>query len=271
MRVLSLLFLALAILAVSTVSANSAACARAGGSCSYSCSGGSFRSGLCPGGASYRCCVKSAPAPSGGQSASCSRIGGSCSYSCSGGTFHSGLCPGGAGYKCCVRGGGGGGSGGGDCGYYGTAGRMSIAGNGGTAYTVVKIAQAHLTNPASYNQGVNSADNTITVPTGCAFNKMRNAAAGAGVSLKISSGFRTLAMQNYFWHCYKTRSCNNGNLAAVPGTSKHGSGIALDLAISGNQYAWLAAHAHQYGFIRTVTSERWHFEYRPGQGRPSWY
>jgi hypothetical protein len=60
-----------------------------------------------------------------------------------------------------------------------------------------------------------------------------------------------------------------GNLAAVPGTSNHQNGIALDLntgAKSGSpQYEWLVANAWKYGFIRAVQKERWHWEYRPGE------
>jgi LAS superfamily LD-carboxypeptidase LdcB len=66
-------------------------------------------------------------------------------------------------------------------------------------------------------------------------------------------GFRTYARQQYFWHCYQTKSCNNGNIAAYPGTSNHGVGLALDIHIP--NYAWMKAHAHSFGFVRTVRSE----------------
>jgi hypothetical protein len=32
-------------------------------------------------------------------------------------------------------------------------------------------------------------------------------------------------------------------------------------------FNWLAQNAHKYGFIRTVLSEGWHWEYRPGVGK----
>ena len=31
-------------------------------------------------------------------------------------------------------------------------------------------------------------------------------------------------------------------------------------------WRWIVANMHQYGFIRTVAKERWHWEYQPGQG-----
>jgi hypothetical protein len=40
----------------------------------------------------------------------------------------------------------------------------------------------------------------------------------ACASDKIASIFRTVSRQNYFWNCYITKRCNQGNLAACPGT-----------------------------------------------------
>ncbi|KAL9644007.1 hypothetical protein ABK040_005475 [Willaertia magna] len=97
------------------------------------------------------------------------------------------------------------------------------------------------------------------------FNAMKNAAAQSGIHLQISSGFRTNAEQQYFYNCYKTKSCNNGNLAAAPGYSNHQNGIALDINVAnGNVYNWLTRNASRFGFVRTVPSETWHWEYRPG-------
>ncbi len=70
-------------------------------------------------------------------------------------------------------------------------------------------------------------------------------------------------------------------------TSNHGLGIALDLntncgkqnsksneptskCLSSPVYKWLRTNAINYGFIRTVESEPWHWEYRPGQSPPVW-
>ena len=62
---------------------------------------------------------------------------------------------------------------------------------------------------------------------------------------------------------------------APPGSSNHGSGIALDFntgtrdrstgfsQLDATVYVWLAKNAHRYGFIRTVSSEEWHWEYLP--------
>lgn len=98
----------------------------------------------------------------------------------------------------------------------------------------------------------------IVKGTGHAFLKMQAAAAKAGVSLSLTSGFRTMEQQRRLYHCYQTRSCNNGNLAARPGYSNHQNGAAVDLSTS----SWLARNASKYGFVRTVSKEAWHYEFR---------
>ncbi len=94
---------------------------------------------------------------------------------------------------------------------------------------------------------------------------MQQAAAAQGVSIRIVSGFRTQAQQQYLYNCYINGNCNNGNLAARPGYSNHQSGHALDLnTSSGGVYNWLAANAVAFGFKRTVSSEPWHWEWWGG-------
>ncbi len=131
---------------------------------------------------------------------------------------------------------------------------------------------------------------------------MFEAAKKDGIKLGVSSGFRTnedqvvnnrrKSGQNRLYdiwthtgdntklpgkkhYTYSGHKRNNppfstkGNLAAVPGTSNHQNGIAVDLntgAKSGSpEYEWLVANGWKYGFIRAVKKERWHYEYRPGE------
>jgi len=110
---------------------------------------------------------------------------------------------------------------------------------------------------------INNAN--VVVKTAEIFNKMKAAASKAGVTLHVNSGFRTMKEQQYFYNCYRTKKCNNGNLAAKPGYSNHQNGIALDINVPTSVYNWLVKNASKYGFIRTVPSEKWHWEYRPGQ------
>lgn len=49
--------------------------------------------------------------------------------------------------------------------------------------------------------------------------------------------------------------------AARPGTSKHESGRALDLATAHRAHAWMLAHGAAHGWHRPIKAEPWHWEY----------
>ena len=56
---------------------------------------------------------------------------------------------------------------------------------------------------------------------------------------------------------------------AVPGTSNHNLGIAIDIKdASGNRLAWLLANEHLYGFSHELDSEPWHIRYVAGDNIP---
>ncbi len=82
--------------------------------------------------------------------------------------------------------------------------------------------------------------------------------------------WRTQAnMDNTKSPLWKASSSKFSPATAPPGKSKHQNGIAIDINTSsktrkGGTYHWLCYNAYKYGFIRTVSSEEWHFEYRPG-------
>lgn len=81
------------------------------------------------------------------------------------------------------------------------------------------------------------------------------------VDLEIVSGYRTYEQQADLYADYLA---HRGNLAAPAGYSNHHSGIAVDLNTSSpGVYRWLRNNARDFGFIRTVPSEKWHWEYRP--------
>lgn len=84
--------------------------------------------------------------------------------------------------------------------------RTATGYRGGSAFRVTLVS-------ADYRPAGRNAAN--------AFYAMEKAAARAGVSLQVNSGFRTMAEQRYLYNCYRTRKCNGGNLAARPGYSNH--------------------------------------------------
>lgn len=96
----------------------------------------------------------------------------------------------------------------------------------------------------------------VAVETARAFLRMRDAARAAGLTLRINSGFRSMAEQRRLYERYRS---GRGALAARPGYSNHQSGRALDISTGAGVGAWLQANAPRFGFRRTVPSEPWHW------------
>lgn len=119
---------------------------------------------------------------------------------------------------------------------------------------------------AGYKRGVRSDicvvpvdGHWVEIHTAAAYDRLRKAAAAKGVHLHIVSGFRTMAEQRRLYSLYLA---HKGNLAAPPGYSNHQSGHALDLNTSApGVYSFLANHGAEFGFRRTVPSEKWHWEH----------
>ena len=91
-------------------------------------------------------------------------------------------------------------------------------------------------------------------------------AAFHNLSIGIESGFRTHRKQQELYEGWRARR-PGFNRAAEPGMSNHQHGQALDLntrGFDGNPiYDWMKKHGPQLGFVRTVSREHWHWEYRP--------
>ncbi|MBB2922963.1 D-alanyl-D-alanine carboxypeptidase family protein [Cellulomonas cellasea] len=89
-----------------------------------------------------------------------------------------------------------------------------------------------------------------------------------GVDMCLSSGYRTLAQQ-------RSVKAQKGGLAAAPGKSNHGWGLAVDLCSSettGAKWTWLNENAPSFGWDNPAWArpggsgpyERWHWEYTKG-------
>jgi hypothetical protein len=95
-----------------------------------------------------------------------------------------------------------------------------------------------------------------------------------GVSApRIESCYRSFEIQQWWrdWYCW----IGNCGLAAVPGTSVHGWGRAVDfedqfgeLTFNAPGYQWLVANAWKYGFVHPAwaepgspSAEAWHWEH----------
>jgi hypothetical protein len=97
-----------------------------------------------------------------------------------------------------------------------------------------------------------------------AFNAMAAAAQKRwGRPIRVISAYRTLDKQWYFWNLYRS---GRGNLAAYPGTSNHGWGLAIDCASTWDRWA-IDQIGRAFGWAKVwsdAPSEWWHIKYNAG-------
>jgi hypothetical protein len=91
-----------------------------------------------------------------------------------------------------------------------------------------------------------------------AFDRMAAAAAGAGVTLLVSSGFRSDAEQAELFAANP-----DPEWVAPPGQSLHRCATELDLGPE-SAYGWLAANAPDFGFVQRYSWEPWHWGFGSG-------
>jgi hypothetical protein len=114
--------------------------------------------------------------------------------------------------------------------------------------------------PPSQLSAVGDGERMARVPAS-QFRRMDAAANAAGFNLHVNSGYRGLAEQAALRHAYEQ---GHGPLAAAPGHSTHGVGLSADVDVRNPRVlSWLRHHAGRFGFVNDVTSEPWHWTYRP--------
>ena len=144
--------------------------------------------------------------------------------------------------------------------------------NGAYYINNILIANKTYSLPSTYTPGLLPELNN-------AFEKLKNAAAEDGISLKIISGFRSYHSQNSIYNNYVARDGKKeaDTYSARPGHSEHQTGLAIDVNSlmfdfgETKEGKWLQNHAHQYGFIirypegkEAITGYRyepWHLRY----------
>lgn len=82
--------------------------------------------------------------------------------------------------------------------------------------------------------------------------------------LIVNEGYRDLTTQQRYY----ANPPSGAGTAAVPGTSNHGWGLAVDLKLTAAEYAWMRANAPAYGWINPLwardgrgVEEPWHWEH----------
>lgn len=105
-------------------------------------------------------------------------------------------------------------------------------------------------------------------PAAESFKAMQLAAKADGIDLVVDRAFATMDEQTKLYAEYQHALAVGRPhcVVAKPGWSNHQNGTTVDVKTHGDHadaLAWLNAKAHNHGWVRTVPSETWHWEYRP--------
>jgi D-alanyl-D-alanine carboxypeptidase len=114
--------------------------------------------------------------------------------------------------------------------------------------------------PRSALQEVGTTGHRLWAPAGQALESLMAAAAREGVQIGITDSYRSYDAQVDV--AQRKGLYSQGGLAAEPGTSPHGWGLAVDLDLDGQAQAWMRANAERFGLVEDTPREPWHWVYR---------
>jgi zinc D-Ala-D-Ala carboxypeptidase len=118
--------------------------------------------------------------------------------------------------------------------------------------------------PTAALELIGQGSHRLYAPAAEAWKQTVAAAKADGIDLKITDSYRTYDQQVDL--AGRKGLYANGGLAAVPGTSNHGWGLAVDVDVTAPATrAWLQANGHGFGFVQQSAREPWHWEFRPAQ------
>ncbi|QZN87659.1 M15 family metallopeptidase [Cellulomonas sp. C5510] len=114
--------------------------------------------------------------------------------------------------------------------------------------------------PAAALAEVDGTGHRLWAPAADALERLRADAARAGVTVGITDSYRSYEAQVDV--AARKGLYSQGGLAAVPGTSDHGWGMAVDLDLDDAAQSWMRANAGRYGFVEDTPREPWHWAYQ---------
>lgn len=129
-------------------------------------------------------------------------------------------------------------------------------GTGGTPESGSSMRGGQYTGPLVHRDG-----KPICPVVAAAFDRMDAAAGRAGVSLVVTSGFRSDAEQAVLFARHP-----DPKWVARPGHSRHRQATELDIAGTPGAWDWLARYATLFGFVQRYSWEPWHYGFTAGCG-----
>ena len=115
--------------------------------------------------------------------------------------------------------------------------------------------------PAQALDEVGNTGHRLWAPASKALEALIEAARRDGVKIGITDSYRSYQEQVDLVR--RKGLYSQGGLAAKPGTSDHGWGMAADLAMDAKAQAWMRANGPRFGFHEDTPREPWHWGFTP--------
>ncbi|WP_420452521.1 M15 family metallopeptidase [Ilumatobacter sp.] len=118
--------------------------------------------------------------------------------------------------------------------------------------------------PGGLTQLTTQSNHRLYAPAAASWNNVVEAAAAEGIELRITDSYRDYDEQVDLVR--RKGLYSQGGLAATPGTSNHGWGLAVDADVRDPRtLQWLKVNGPRFGWVESVPREPWHWEFRPDQ------
>ncbi|MCG2800147.1 MAG: M15 family metallopeptidase [Cellulomonas sp.] len=114
--------------------------------------------------------------------------------------------------------------------------------------------------PAAALHEVGSAGHRLWAPAASSLRQLISDAAREGVTIGVTDSYRSYEAQVDV--AKRKGLYSQGGLAAVPGTSDHGWGMAADLELDDTAQSWMRTNAGRYGFVEDTPREPWHWAFQ---------
>ncbi|MDQ2677858.1 MAG: M15 family metallopeptidase [Actinomycetota bacterium] len=115
--------------------------------------------------------------------------------------------------------------------------------------------------PSDRLTSIGVGSHKLYAPAAAAYRAMTADAAAQGVDIGITDSYRSFESQVEL--AGRKGLYSQGGLAATPGTSNHGWGLAVDLDLDPSAQQWMRDNGWRYGFVEDTPREPWHWAYRP--------
>ncbi|GAB7038498.1 MULTISPECIES: M15 family metallopeptidase [Catenuloplanes] len=117
--------------------------------------------------------------------------------------------------------------------------------------------------PANALGQVGGTGHKLWAPAAEKLTQMISDAKAQGVTIGITDSYRPYEEQVDLVR--RKGLYSQGGLAAKPGTSDHGWGMATDLDLNAKALSWMRQNAGKYGFEEDTPREPWHWGFKPAK------